>query len=190
MVSMYHGCVSWPTYRGYGSWLCILAMYHDYVSWLCIMAMYHGHIMAMYHGYVSRLCITAMYHGYVSRLCIMAMYHGYVSWLCIMAMYLGYVSWLCIMAMYFEPESRPAGAFWANNLISRESKVACNFSKKKSQSALNHVLILQSARSRRELSIPLKNIDLQNDCNILVARQWKIIISVPMSYIRLFENLT
>ena len=29
-------------------------------------------------------------------------------------------------------------------------------------------------------------IDLQNDFNILVAKQWKIIISVPMSYIRFF----
>ena len=39
------------------------------------------------------------------------------------------------------------------------------------------------------LQIPLKIIDLQNDFNILVAKQWTIIISVPMSYIRLFENL-
>ena len=61
----------------------------------------------------------------------------------------------------------------------------CHFLK----SALNHVLILQNYRSRRALSIPLKNIDLQNDFNILVAKQWKIRISVPMSYMRLFENL-
>ena len=38
------------------------------------------------------------------------------------------------------------------------------------------------------LQIPLKIIDLQNDFNILVAKQWKINFSVPMSYIRLFEN--
>jgi hypothetical protein len=75
---------------------------------------------------------------YVSK---MAMYHGYVSWLCIVAMYHGYVSWLYILAMYFEPESGPAGAFWAKYLISCESKVACKLSKRKSQSALNHVLI-------------------------------------------------
>ena len=30
----------------------------------------------------------------------------------------------------FEPESRPAGAFWAKYLISCESKVACKFLKK------------------------------------------------------------
>ena len=39
------------------------------------------------------------------------------------------------------------------------------------------------------LQIPLKIIDVQNDFNILVAKQWNIRISVPMSYIRLFENL-
>ena len=60
---------------------------------------------------------------------------------------------------------------------------------KKSQSALNHVLILQKDRTQKMLQIPLKIIDLQNDFNILVAKQWKIIISVPMSYMRLFENL-
>ena len=42
---------------------------------------------------------------------------------------------------FFEPESRPAGAFWAKYVISCESKVACIFLKKKSQKALNHVLI-------------------------------------------------
>ena len=36
---------------------------------------------------------------------------------------------------------------------------------------------------RRAVAIPLKIIDLQNDFNILVAKQWKIRISVPMSYI-------
>ena len=60
---------------------------------------------------------------------------------------------------------------------------------KKSQSALNHVLILQKDRTQKMLQIPLKIIDLQNDSNIFVAKQWKIRISVPMSYIRLFENL-
>ena len=60
---------------------------------------------------------------------------------------------------------------------------------KMSQSALNHVLILQKDRTQKMLQIPLKIIDLQNDFNILVAKQWKIRISVPMSYIRLFENL-
>ena len=56
---------------------------------------------------------------------------------------------------------------------------------KMSQNALNHVLILQNARSRRADSTPLKIIDLQNDFIILVAKQWKIRISVPMSYISL-----
>ena len=60
---------------------------------------------------------------------------------------------------------------------------------KMSQSALNHVLILQKDRTQKMLQIPLKIIDLQNDFNMLVAKQWKIIISVPMSYMRLFENL-
>ena len=60
---------------------------------------------------------------------------------------------------------------------------------KKSQSALNHVLILQKDRTQKMLQIPLKIIDLQNDFNILVAKQWKIRISVPMPYIRFFENL-
>ena len=58
-----------------------------------------------------------------------------------------------------------------------------------SQSALNQVLTLPDYRTQQMLQIPLKIIDLQNEFNILVAKQWKIIISVPMSYIRLFENL-
>ena len=61
---------------------------------------------------------------------------------------------------------------------------------KMSQSALNHVLILQKDRTQKMLQIPLKIIDLQNDFNILVAKQWKIRNSVPMSYISLFENLS
>ena len=60
---------------------------------------------------------------------------------------------------------------------------------KMSQDALNHVLTLPDYRTQKMLQIPLKIIDLQNDFNILVAKQWKIIISVPMSYISLFENL-
>ena len=58
-----------------------------------------------------------------------------------------------------------------------------------SQSALNQVLTLPDYRTQKVLQIPLKNIDLQNDFNMLVAKQWKITISVPMSYMRLFENL-
>ena len=57
----------------------------------------------------------------------------------------------------------------------------------KKQSALNHVLILQKDRTQQMLQIPLKIIDLQNDFNILVAKQWKIRISVPMSYISFWE---
>ena len=63
---------------------------------------------------------------------------------------------------------------------------------KMSQDALNQVLTLPDYRTQKMLQIPLKIIDLQNDFNILVAKQWKIRISVPMSYIRyisLFENL-
>ena len=60
---------------------------------------------------------------------------------------------------------------------------------KMSQSALNQVLTLPDYRTQKMLQIPLKIIDLQNDFNILVAKQWNIRISVPMSYIRLFENL-
>ena len=37
---------------------------------------------------------------------------------------------------------------------------------KMSQSALNHVLILQKDRTQKMLQIPLKIIDLQNDFNI------------------------
>ena len=80
----------------------------------------------------------------------------------------------------------PAGAFWAKYLISCESKVACKFLKKTSQSALNQVLTLPDYRTQKMLQIPLKIIDLQNDFNMLVAKQWKIRISVPMSYIMCF----
>ena len=55
------------------------------------------------------------------------------------------------------------------------------------QNALNHVLILQKDRTHKMQQIPLKIIDLQNDFNILVAKQWKNIILVPMSYISRWE---
>ena len=60
---------------------------------------------------------------------------------------------------------------------------------KMSQNALNQVLTQPDYRTQKMLQIPLKIIDLQNDFNILVAKQWTIIISVPMSYMRFFENL-
>ena len=60
---------------------------------------------------------------------------------------------------------------------------------KMSQSALNQVLTLPEYRTQIMQQIPLKITDSQNDFNILVAKQWKIIISAPMSYMRLFENL-
>ena len=64
-----------------------------------------------------------------------------------------------------------------------------SFFEKMSQSALNQVLTLPDYRTQKMLQIPLRIIDLQNDFIILVAKQWKIIISVPMSHMRLFENL-
>ena len=39
-----------------------------------------------------------------------------------------------------------------------------HFFEKMSQSVLNHVLILQKYRTQKMLQIPLKVIDLQNDC--------------------------
>ena len=45
---------------------------------------------------------------------------------------------------------------------------------KMSQSALNHVLILQKDRTQKMRQIPLKIIDLQNDFNMFVAKQWTI----------------
>ena len=51
---------------------------------------------------------------------------------------------------------------------------------KMSQSALNHVLILQNYITQQMLQIPLTIIDLQNDFNILVTKQSKFRISVPM----------
>ena len=58
---------------------------------------------------------------------------------------------------------------------------------KMSQSALNHILILQKDRTQKMLQILLKIIDLQNDLNIFVAKLWKIRISVPMSYVSFWE---
>ena len=49
---------------------------------------------------------------------------------------------------------------------------------KMSQSALNQVLTLPDYRTQKMLQIPLKIIDLQNDFNILVAKQWKIRIII------------
>ena len=59
---------------------------------------------------------------------------------------------------------------------------------KMSQSALNQLLTLPDYKTQEILQLPLKIIDLQNDFNILVAKQWKIRISVPMSYMMPFEN--
>ena len=92
--------------------------------------------------------------GNVSWLCIMAMYHGCVSRLCIMAMYHGYVS-----AMQRIQE----GQFLKN--------------------ALDLVLIVDSESTQKSVQIRTGIIDLQNDFNMFVAKQWKNIISVPMSYI-------
>ena len=64
-----------------------------------------------------------------------------------------------------------------------------HFFEKMSRSALNQFLTLPDYRTQRMLQIPLKIIDLQNDVNMSVAKQWKIRISLPMSYIMLFENL-
>ena len=64
-----------------------------------------------------------------------------------------------------------------------------HFFEKMSQSALNSVLTLPDYRTQKMLQVPLKIIDARNDFNMLVAKQWKIIISVPMSYMRLFANL-
>ena len=52
-----------------------------------------------------------------------------------------------------------------------------HFFEKKSQDALNQVLTLPDYRTQKMLQIPLKIIDLQNDSNIFVAKQWTIQIS-------------
>ena len=62
-----------------------------------------------------------------------------------------------------------------------------HFFEKMPQNALNQVLTLPDYRAQKMLQIPLKIIDLQNDFNMLVAKRWKIRISVPMSYISFWE---
>ena len=69
------------------------------------------------------------------------------------------------------------------NNVSCESKVACKLSKEMSKNALNRVLI--PAQECRGITVQNRTriMDLQNKNNILVAKQWKIRYSVPMSYI-------
>ena len=104
----------------------------------------------------------------------MDVYFGYVSWLCIMAVYHGYVFWA-------RKSSRRGllGKIFDKLRIQGRMQIF----EKMSQSALNHVLILQKDRTQKMLQIPLKIIDLQNDFNIFVEKQWNFRISVPISYI-------
>ena len=67
--------------------------------------------------------------------------------------------------------------------VTCESKVACKFSKKMSQNALNHVLIVQNDRSRRELSESSGIIEKGAFCVELRPFYCSKRISVPMSYI-------
>ena len=87
-----------------------------------------------------------------------------------------------------------------NNIFQNLLKICLDFDKlriqgrmqffeKMSQDALNQVLTLPDYRTQKMLQIPLKFFDLQNDFIILVAKRWTTTISVPMSYLRLFENL-
>ena len=62
--------------------------------------------------------------------------------------------------------SRPPGA----KSVTCEAKVACNFSKKMSQKALNRDLTLESSGGSDLLQSPLKNMDLQNK-NISVVKK-------------------
>ena len=55
--------------------------------------------------------------------------------------------------------------------------------------ALDLVFIADSESTQKYVQFRTRVIDLQNDFNMLVAKQWKMIVSVPMSYMRLFENL-
>ena len=82
-----------------------------------------------------------------------------------------------------------------NNIFQNLLKICLDFDKlriqgrmhffeKMSQSALNQVLTLPDYRTQKMLQIPLKIFDLQNDFNMLVAKQWKIRNSVLMSYIK------
>ena len=101
----------------------------------------------------------------------------------------------------------PAGGFWGEYFVKGLTKYSSRgllgeiFDKlriqgrmqifeKMSQSALNQVLTLPDYRTQKMLQIPLKVICLQNGFNILVARQWTIIILGPMSYIMFFYALT
>ena len=54
------------------------------------------------------------------------------------------------------------------------------------KSAKNLVLIADSESTQKSVQNRTGIIDLQNDFNMFVAKQWKIIISVPMSYINNF----
>ena len=88
----------------------------------------------------------------------MVIRHGYVSWLCIMAMYL----WPCIMAMYhgyvmyYKQRSK---RIQEGNCLNNSLKV---------------VLIADSESMQKSVHNRTGIIDLQNDLNILVAKQWKI----------------
>ena len=53
------------------------------------------------------------------------------------------------------------------------------------KSALKLVLIADSESTQKNVQNRTGIIDLQTDVNMLVAKQWKIRISVPMSYILL-----
>ena len=100
----------------------------------------------------------------------------------------------------------PAGGFFSEYFVKELTKYArrgllgeifnklriqCRMQifEKMSQSGLNQVLTLPDYRTQKMLQIPLKITDLQNDFNILVAKQWETRILVPMSYMRFFENL-
>ena len=94
----------------------------------------------------------------------------------------------------------PAGAFFLEYFVKGLTKysrrgllgeifdklrIQCRmqFFEKMSQSVFNQVLTLPDYRTQQMLQLPLKIVDIQNDFNILVAKQWNIRISVPMSYI-------
>ena len=51
------------------------------------------------------------------------------------------------------------------------------------KNALNLVLIADPESTQKNIQNRTRIIDLQNDFNIFVAKQWKMIISVPTSYI-------
>ena len=74
----------------------------------------------------------------------------------------------------FFPESRPAGNLLGKLFDKLQIQGRMQIFEKMSQSALNHVLILQKDRTQKMRQIPLKIIDLQNEFNIFVAKQWTI----------------